>query len=170
MRRLHVSRPSPAMVVAIIALIVALGGSAYAAGKIGSHQLKKNAVSTKKIKDGAVTGAKIANNAITGGKLAAGAVGTVMRQGPTTSIPGGSAKSAEVNCKSGERATGGGVYNESNVGALHVTSSYPLPNPGTPPATGDGQTPTGWRVWIQNTFPSGAGNERDVNAYVICTK
>jgi hypothetical protein len=166
-KKLSSLRPSPAMVVAICALIVALGGSAYAAGKIGSHQIKKNAVSTKKIKDGAVTGSKIANNAITGGKLAAGAVGTVMRQGPTTTIPGATAKSVEVNCKPGERATGGGVYNESNVGSLLVTSSYPLPNPSTAPATGDGQTPNGWRVWISNTLPG--GSNRDVNAYVICT-
>jgi hypothetical protein len=157
MERLQALRPSPAMVVAVIALIVAISGTAYAAGKIGTKKIKNNAISTQKIKD----------NAVTGSKLATGAVGTVMRQGPTTTIPGGSAKSVEVNCKPGERATGGGVYNESNVGSLLVTSSYPLPNPSTAPATGDGQTPTGWRVWISNTLP--AGSNRDVNAYVICT-
>lgn len=166
MKRFHVSRPSPAMIVAIVALICALGGSAYAAGKIGSKNLKKNAVTTKKIKDDAVTGSKIANGAVTGGKLANGAVGVVMRQGPTTNIPGNTAAKAEVNCKPGERATGGGVYNEANVGSLLVTSSYPLPNPTTPPATGDGKTPTGWRVWISNVL--GAGLDRQVNAYVIC--
>jgi hypothetical protein len=63
MKRLPVSRPSPAMIVAIVALIVALGGTAYAAKKIGSKQLKKNAVTTKKIKDGAVTTAKFAKDA-----------------------------------------------------------------------------------------------------------
>jgi hypothetical protein len=76
MKRFHVSRPSPAMVVALLALIVALGGSAYAAKKIGSKQLKKNAVTTKKIKNGAVTGSKIANNAVTTGKIANNAVTT----------------------------------------------------------------------------------------------
>jgi hypothetical protein len=169
MKWFHVSRPSPAMVVAVIALIVALAGSAYAAGKIGTKQLKKNAVSTKKIKDDAVTGSKIANGAVNGAKLAKGAVGVVMRQGPTTTITGGNSVRAEANCKPGERATGGGVYNESNVGSLLVTSSYPTPNPTTPPATGDGQTPTGWRVWISNVLGPGASNNRDVNAYVICT-
>jgi len=64
------------MVVALLALIVALGGSAYAAKKIGSKQLKKNAVTTKKIKNGAVTGSKIANNAVTTGKIANNAVTT----------------------------------------------------------------------------------------------
>jgi hypothetical protein len=64
MRRLPITRPSPAMIVAIIALIVALGGTAYAAKKIGSKQLKKNAVTTKKIKNGAVTAPKLANGVI----------------------------------------------------------------------------------------------------------
>ncbi len=50
--------------VALLALFVALGGSAYAAtqlpkNSVGSKQLKKNAVTTAKIAKGAVTGAKI---------------------------------------------------------------------------------------------------------------
>lgn len=51
-------------VVALLALFVALGGSAYAATRlpknsVGSKQLKKNAITTAKIKKAAVTGAKI---------------------------------------------------------------------------------------------------------------
>jgi hypothetical protein len=52
-----------ANVVSVVALFVALGGSAYAfhLGKnsVGSKQLKKNAVTTVKIKDRAVTAAKL---------------------------------------------------------------------------------------------------------------
>jgi hypothetical protein len=62
MRGIFSERPSPALLVAIIALIVALSGSAYAAlGKntIGSKQLKKGAVKTVDIKKNAVTGAKV---------------------------------------------------------------------------------------------------------------
>jgi hypothetical protein len=165
MSKLHVSRPSPAMIVAIVALIVAMGGSAYAAHKIGSKNLKKNAVTTKKIKDAAVTSTKIANGAITPGKLAKGAVGLVMRQGPDTTVPANGFAKAEISCNPGERATGGGVYNESNVSSDFVTSSYPTPNPTSRPPTGNGQTPTGWRVWIRDT----SGGPQTVNAYVICT-
>ncbi len=56
--------PSPAMVVAIVALVAALGGSAYAVKKIGTKQLANKAVSTKKLKNigtdlgGAVKGFK----------------------------------------------------------------------------------------------------------------
>lgn len=47
-RYLH--RPSPAMVVALIALFVALSGGAYAA-----INLPANSVGTKQLKNGAVT-------------------------------------------------------------------------------------------------------------------
>ena len=50
--------PSPAMVVALIALFVALGGTSYAA-----LTLPKNSVGTKQLKDGAVTAAKISSSA-----------------------------------------------------------------------------------------------------------
>ncbi len=166
MKKLHVSRPSPAMVIAVIALIVALAGTAYAGSKIGSKQLKKNAVSTKKIKNNAVTSAKIANNAVTGAKLANGAVGVVMRQGPPVTFAPNDAKHVDANCNPGERATGGGVYNEAQVGTLVVTSSYPTPNPTSPPSTGDGTTPTGWRVWLKNNT---AGSSYTINGYVVCT-
>jgi hypothetical protein len=158
MKRFQFSLPSPAMIVAIVALIAALAGSAYAAKKIGSHQLKKNAVTTNKIKDGAVTSSKLAQPV----------VAVTMRQGPPTTIAGnGGIGHPEANCKPGERATGGGVYNEQQVGTLLVTSSYPLPNPTSPPSTGDGQTPTGWRVWLKNNT---AGSDYTINAYVICVK
>jgi hypothetical protein len=46
-------RPSPAFVVSICALLIALGGTAYAAAlpknSVGTAQLKKNAVTTKKV-------------------------------------------------------------------------------------------------------------------------
>ena len=58
-------RPSASLVVAVVALIMALGGTAYAGGlvpgknTVGSKQLKRNAVTNSKIKNGAVTGSKL---------------------------------------------------------------------------------------------------------------
>lgn len=62
--------PSPALVIALIALFVALGGTSYAAIKlpknsVGSKQLKKNAVTGVKIKNKAVTAAKINTSGLT---------------------------------------------------------------------------------------------------------
>jgi hypothetical protein len=65
-----------ANVVATLALFLALGGGAvWAAGRIGTKNLKAGAVTAGKIKRNAVTSAKIRANAVTGEKLKAGAVG-----------------------------------------------------------------------------------------------
>ena len=84
----RISKPSPALVVSVIALIVALGGTSYAA-----ITLAKNSVGSKQIKPKAVTGSDIANNAVTSGKVKDGSLrsadfaagqlaGTVGAQGP----------------------------------------------------------------------------------------
>jgi len=64
LRKLSARRPSPALIVAMIALIVALGGTGYAAvkvpaGSVGSKQLKRNAVTGAKVKNRSLTGADI---------------------------------------------------------------------------------------------------------------
>ena len=61
MKHLLRLRPSPAMVIACIALMVALGGTSYAAIK-----LPRNSVGTKQLKANAVTGPKVKANTITG--------------------------------------------------------------------------------------------------------
>ena len=78
---------SPALLISMLALFVALGGGAYAAlGKnsVGSKQLKKNAVTTKKIKNKAVTGAKIRKKTITGSKIKSNTLGTVPKASTIT--------------------------------------------------------------------------------------
>ena len=52
--------PSPALVVSLVALAVALGGTGYAV-----TQLPSNSVGTAQIKKGAVTGAKVRNRSLT---------------------------------------------------------------------------------------------------------
>jgi hypothetical protein len=64
MNTIRKSLPSPAMLVACVALVVALGGVSYAAGV-----LPKNSVGTAQLKKKAVTGAKIKQNAVTGAKV-----------------------------------------------------------------------------------------------------
>jgi hypothetical protein len=78
--KIAVSRPSPAMVVAVVALIAALSGTAYAAlGKnsVGSRQLKAKAVTSGKIANNAVTAAKVAKKSLTGADINVDALGTV---------------------------------------------------------------------------------------------
>jgi hypothetical protein len=65
MRKLMIRRPSPAMVVACIALLVALGGTSVAA----VSQLARNSVGPAQLQFGAVTGPKIRENAVTSIKV-----------------------------------------------------------------------------------------------------
>lgn len=89
MQRLARLRPSPAMVVACIALAVSLGGTSYAVLK-----LPKNSVGSKQLKRNAVTGKKVKSRSLTAddfkeGELPAGAQGP---QGPAGATgPAGSA-------------------------------------------------------------------------------
>ena len=66
--------PSPALVIAVIALFVALGGTSYAVtqlpkNSVGTPQLKSGSVTTGKIAKGAVSSGKIAGSAVTGAKV-----------------------------------------------------------------------------------------------------
>jgi hypothetical protein len=65
MRKL-LRRPSPAMVVACLALTVALGGTSVAA----VSQLARNSVGPRQLQTGAVTNPKIRNNAVNSAKVA----------------------------------------------------------------------------------------------------
>ncbi len=76
-------RPSPAMVVAIIALIGALTGTAWAVrtripkNSVGTPQLKAKAVTTGKIAPNAVNGSKVASGSLTGQDIDLSKLGTV---------------------------------------------------------------------------------------------
>jgi hypothetical protein len=69
MTRLRDARPSPAMIVALIALFVALSGSTYAVTRVpkrsvGPAQIKSKAVRTRHLKARNVTRTKIARSAV----------------------------------------------------------------------------------------------------------
>ena len=53
-----------AAVTSTFALIVALSGTSYAAVKIGTQQIKNDAITSPKIKDGAVTGADVKESSL----------------------------------------------------------------------------------------------------------
>lgn len=69
MRKFLVRRPSPALAVSFVALVLVLGGTAYAGTVLG-----KNSVGTKQLKNGAVTNAKLGKGAVTTGKIKNGTV------------------------------------------------------------------------------------------------
>ena len=84
MRNASRLRPSPALVISLIALFVSVSGVAWAAATIGTSDIKNgavtaeklhsNAVTTGKLHNAAVSAAKLQNNAVTNPKIAVGAV------------------------------------------------------------------------------------------------
>ena len=80
-------RPSLSLVISLIALVVAMGGTSYAAVKIGTNGLKNNAVTSSKIKNETITSKDVRNGGLRAkdfGGLATGARGP---QGPR-GLPG----------------------------------------------------------------------------------
>ena len=159
-------RPSPAMLVAFAALLVALGGTSYAAirlpaNSVGTKQLKKNAVTAAKVKNGS-----LAMNDFKSGQLPAGprgpqgAQGAQGPQGPpgAASVPkitvrtgGPTSGSASADCVTGEAALGGG--GTSPDGFIWDTG----PNVET-------GTPTGWVA----SATDADGIDVPVQAWVVC--
>lgn len=82
-------RPTPALVVALLALAVASSGAAYAfaipKASVGTKQLKTAAVTGAKVKDGSLTAQDLAAGALTSGP--AGPQGVPGPQGPQ-GVPG----------------------------------------------------------------------------------
>jgi hypothetical protein len=91
-------RPSPALVVSLIALFVSLGGMSYAAAtKIGTRGIKNGAVTSKKLHKNAVTAKKIRKGAVTGSKLANRSIGYTKVDGSLMSIYTAGAPMAGIN-------------------------------------------------------------------------
>lgn len=82
---MKISRPSPALVVSIIALVVACAGTATAAGVLikNSSQIKAGAVNGSDIKDSAITSSKIKNGTIGTTDLSSGVKSALSSQGFT---------------------------------------------------------------------------------------
>jgi hypothetical protein len=73
--------PSPGAAIGVVALVLAMGGAAYAGSGVGktvtAGEIKKGAVTAPKLHEKAVRTAKIANGAVTGPKVKESTLGVV---------------------------------------------------------------------------------------------
>jgi hypothetical protein len=73
----RIPRPSPALIVAILALVVAMAGTASAVpGLVSGKKIAKNAVTSKKIKNGEVKNKDLGLNAVNSSRILDGQVTT----------------------------------------------------------------------------------------------
>jgi hypothetical protein len=145
-------RPSPAIVVALIALVLAMSGTGYALtlpkNSIGKRQLKTNAVTSAKIKNGTIVGKDInsrTRRALKGHKGAPGRNGQAGPRGPAgaagaagkvgvsgyqviqvkSASDSTSFKSLYPECPAGKVLLGGGAQVSGSVGGVGIVQSGP---------------------------------------------
>jgi hypothetical protein len=90
MERMLLYRPSPAMVVALIALFVAMGGVSYglATGSVDSREIKDNTIRTKDIRNGHVRTRDVRNNNLRGEDILDNTLtGTDVDEGTLGAVP-----------------------------------------------------------------------------------
>jgi hypothetical protein len=59
MKRVRLGRPTPALVISILALFIALGGTVYAASKISGKSIKPNSIPANRLKKHSLSGKQI---------------------------------------------------------------------------------------------------------------
>jgi hypothetical protein len=155
--------PSPALIVACLALIVALGGVSYAAGvlpknSVGPPQLKKNAVTGAKVKNGTLVAADFKRGQFLPGpqgpKGDPGPAGTPgisgyqLVNGADVTVPAGQYGVAYVDCPAGKKVLGGGGGSE---GSAPIVLLGPYIN-------------HQWAVAVRND----QGSSVNINAFAYC--
>jgi hypothetical protein len=148
MRRIRLRRPSPALVIACLALAVALGGTSYATvlqvprASVGTPQLKNAAVTSPKVRNNAITSRKVANGTLVradfrSGTLLVGPPGPAGPAGPpgvsaverveaSSPVSSTAVKTLFIACPTGKRLLGGGTRLNGAIGDdVALQSSYP---------------------------------------------
>lgn len=125
-RRLR--RPSPSLIVACIALLVALGGTGYAAGilpagSVGTQQLKADAVVSTKVKDGSLLRKDFKAGQLPAGER--GPAGAVGPQGPPGSQgPAGPQGPKGATGQQGPAGISSVAYVSSDFGPFPAGTQY----------------------------------------------
>jgi hypothetical protein len=104
-----IRRPSPALVIACIALFVAMGGAGYAAATIGTKQIRNNSVRGKDIRNHTISSRDVKHNSLGGVAI------SETKLGPVNAAQG--LVNFAVVASNGVLARGRGVLSASRTGA-----------------------------------------------------
>jgi len=163
--------PSPAMIVACAALVIALGGVSYAAtvlpkNSVGTAQLKKKAVTASKLRKNTVSAAKVKDGSLLAADFRAGQLpagprgpkgdtgapglsGLEYIQGVSPSIAPGASGGAKAICPSGKKVIAGGGLTEKDT---PIIESAPIGN--------------AWSVVVRND----EGTSQILVTYAVCAR
>lgn len=165
--------PSPAMAVALVALVAALGGTAYAAGRINGNSIEKQTIGAGKIKHKTLTGYQINTNKL-------GIVPSAQRASHTywavVNNPTGAGNATLA------RASDSGITATESGGAVNVV--FPINISGcanvagrnnagtTVPGAGTAQTNTSAAnanaIEVHTRNEKGANEDADFHLIVVC--
>lgn len=173
MNKLWSRRPSPAMVVAVIALIVALAGTAYAAQTINGGAIKKQTIGGGKLKPKTLTGFQVNVNKLGTVPFAKVATHTFWAVVNNPASPGNAVLA---------RASGPNIAAVEGGGAVTVTFPFNVAgcvnvagrnNAGTSvPQAGYAQTNTSAAnpnaIEVRTKDKSGNNEDADFHLIVIC--
>lgn len=141
MPHVRLRRPSPAIVIACIALAVALAPASYATvsqllpeGSVGTSQLKDGAVTSNKVRDFSLRKWDFKQSDFP--RVPIEGLGKITRHQASVTVPAGPVagnglyvtRAVQVRCPSGEQAISGGTswYNDVNEEELTTVYSKPL--------------------------------------------
>jgi hypothetical protein len=176
-KRVFFRRPSPSMVVAVIAVFLSVAGSAAAAKVITGKSIKNNTITSSDIKNNSIKSGDVKNGSLVkkdfkksqlpvGPQGPAGRNGTngfglvAYRVGPGADVDPNSQGQDEAICPAGTVVVGGGAVSFSAVaGEQAINSSYP--------SDGGGNGDPGTRAWIVYG-DNNSGDPQVLQAYAVC--
>jgi hypothetical protein len=173
MRTLKQRHPSPAMVVAVIALVVALAGTAYAAQTINGGAIKKQTIGGGKLKKDTLTGFQINTNKLGTVPTATIATHTFWAVVNNPASPGNAvlarASGPEITATEG----GGAVtvafpFNVSGCAniAARDNAGTSVPNPGYAQTNNSAANPNA--IEVRTRDKDGANEDADFHLIVVC--
>jgi hypothetical protein len=134
MTRLLSKRPTPAMIVALLALFVALGGSSYAAVKIGARDIQRGAVGTRAIANNSVRSADIHDATVSGADVKDDSLTNADID--NTHLSAKSAETAAHAATASSASTASNATNAGNAGKLDGLDSTAFTRPACTSQTG----------------------------------
>lgn len=173
MSTLKSRRPSPAMIVALIALVVALAGTAYAAQTINGGAIMKQTIGGGKLKQKTLTGFQINTNKL-------GVVPSAQRAQNTlwavVNNPGGSGNATLARASDSGISVneGGGAVNVIFPGNVSVCANVAgrdnagttVPNPGYAQTNISPANPSAIEVHTRDK--AGSNEDADFHLIVVC--